>query len=149
MPETLRGVLTVAGRAMLCCIFFMSAVGNKIPNFNGVVKYMQGEGVPAANLLLVGAILFMIAGSLMILLGFKARIGAVLLATFLVLATYYFHDFWNVPADQQQAQTIQFMKNLSMLGAMFFIMANGSGMWSLDHYLASKAARSESPEQAA
>ena len=88
-------VLNIIGRVMLALIFLMSAVGNKIPNFSGVAEYMASEGVPAASFMLAGAIVFLIAGGLSIVLGFKARIGAGLLLVFLALATYYFHDFWS------------------------------------------------------
>ena len=59
---------------------------------------MAAEGVPAPQFMLAGAIVFLIAGSLSVILGYKARIGAALLLVFLVLATYYFHDFWNARA---------------------------------------------------
>ena len=55
---------------------------------------------------------------------------------FLVLATYYFHAFWMLEGAEQQAQMIQFMKNLSLMGAMLFVIANGSGPLSLDAKLA-------------
>jgi putative oxidoreductase len=46
----------------------------------------------------------------------------------------------------QQEQMVQFMKNLSMTGAMLFIMANGPGPMSLDSWLAKrKAAAAEEP----
>lgn len=133
MNPTLKNYLTIMGRAMIVLIFLMSAVGNKIPNYGSVVQYMAGEGVPAPSILLAGAIVFLIAGSVSILIGFRARTGAILLFVFLVMATYFFHDFWTFddPGDRQQ-QTIQFMKNLSMMGTMLFIMANGSGPMSLD-----------------
>jgi putative oxidoreductase len=73
-----------------------------------------------------------------VIVGYYARFGAALLAIFLVLATYYFHAFWKLPAEtpeQVQAKTmmtIEFMKNLSMFGAMLFIVANGAGRASLD-----------------
>lgn len=133
MPTLFTKALTVAGRIMIATIFLMSAVGNKIPNYPGVVKYMESEGVPAPQVLLAGAIAFLIAGSLSIITGFKARFGAGLLAVFLVAATYYFHDFWNFTGQDQQQQTIQFMKNLSLLGTMVFLMANGTGPASLDN----------------
>ena len=132
MSQALRGPLTVLGRLLLSTIFFMSAVGNKIPHFNDVAKVMESVGVPAPQFMLVGAIVFLIAGSLSVILGYKARIGATLLLTFLVLATYYFHAFWALEGKAQQEQMIQFMKNLSMMGSMLFIMANGSGPMSLD-----------------
>src|SRR5262245_22288545 len=132
----LQGPVTVLGRVLLGTIFFMAAVGNKIPHFSQVAKVMDDVSIPAPQLMLVGAIVFLIAGSLSVILGYKARIGAVLLLTFLVLASYYFHAFWNLEGQAQQEPMIHFMKNLSMMGAMLFIVANGSGLMRLDTWLA-------------
>ncbi len=132
--KTLSALLSIVARAMLCTIFVMSAVGNKIPQFSQVVGYMKGEGVPQPAILLAGAIAFLLVGSTLVVLGYQARLGATLLLVFLALATYYFHDFWNVPpanAAEYQNQMIQFMKNLGLAGAMLFIVANGSGAGSL------------------
>ncbi len=152
MHTLVQGIVTVVGRVLLATIFLMSAIGNKIPNFNDVAGYMASEGVPAPQIMLVGAIVFLIAGSLSVILGFKARIGAILLLVFLVLATYFFHDFRSQPADAmwvlstnsevkmplQQIEVISFMKNLALMGAMLFITANGSGPMSLDSKLSSR-----------
>ena len=127
----LRFVSPIA-RLMIAIIFLMSAVGNKIPNFNSVVGYMTSEGVPFATPMLIGAIAFLIAGSLSIVVGYHTRIGAGLLLVFLVLATYFFHDFWNFEGAEAQPQMIQFMKNLSLMGTMLFLIANGAGDVSLD-----------------
>ncbi|TWT39376.1 DoxX family protein [Blastopirellula retiformator] len=132
MNNPIQPIVSIVGRVMLATIFVMSAVGNKIPNFGGVVEYMKSAGVPAPQFLLAGAIVFLIVGGAMVAAGYYARVGAAMLLVFLVLATYYFHPFWSVPEQEAQAQTIQFMKNLSMAGAMVFIMANGSGAGSLD-----------------
>jgi putative oxidoreductase len=140
-------MMTLLGRVMLVTIFLTSAVGNKIPNFSDVAGYMASEGVPAPQILLSGAIVFLIAGSLSLILGFKARIGATLLLVFLMLATYFFHDFWTIPSEAmwvlstnsvvkmpvQQMEMISFMKNLALMGAMVFIMVNGTGPMSLDN----------------
>lgn len=134
MKLSIAALTTLLARILLAAIFLSSALGNKIPNFSDVAGYMTSEGVPAASLLLVGAIGFLIVGSFSLIVGFKARLGATLLLIFLVLATYYFHDFWTLEdAQQVQAQSIQFMKNLALMGAMLFIVANGPGPLSLDH----------------
>jgi putative oxidoreductase len=134
MNPTISGPLTVVARVLISLIFLMSAVGNKIPNFDSVSQYMAGAGVPAPKVLLAGAIVFLLVGSASVILGYQARIGAALLLVFLVAATYYFHDFWTIAdAAERQQQTIQFMKNLSMMGAMLFVIANGAGPWSLDN----------------
>ena len=142
MSEAIRGPLTVLGRMLLSTIFLMSAVGNKIPHFSDVAKIMESVGVPAPQFMLAGAIVFLLVGSLSVIAGYQARIGAVLLLTFLVLASYYFHPFWKLDGQAQQEQMIHFMKNLSMMGAMLFIVANGSGSWSLDSWLHKRATAS-------
>ncbi len=127
----MSAALSILGRVMLCTIFVMSAVGNKIPQFENVAKYMASEGVPAPQVMLAGAIVFLLVGSAAVITGYQARFGAMLLGVFLILATYYFHDFWNATGDAVQNQMIQFLKNLGLLGAMVFLMANGSGAGSL------------------
>ena len=129
-----RGLLSLLARLMIATIFLLSAVAGKIMNFSGTVEKMAAEGVPSPTILLGGAIAFLILGSLSIVLGYKGRFGAFLLLCFLGAATYYFHDFWTVPADdaeRKQAEMIAFMKNLSLMGTMLFLIANGSGPWSL------------------
>ena len=130
---SLNSVTNILGRIMLATIFLMSAIGNKIPKFNDVAGYMASEGVPIPKVMLAGAIVFLLAGSVSLILGFKARIGATLLLIFLVLATYYFHDFWTVEdAMQKQNEMIQFMKNMALAGAMLIVAANGAGPGSVD-----------------
>lgn len=131
MPNLLASLLSITGRVLLCAIFFLSAVGQKIPNFNETIAYMQGK-VPSPAPMLVGAIVFLIVGSLSVVLGFKGRWGALLLAIFLALASYFFHNFWDLAGEARHMQQIQFMKNLSIFGALLFIVANGTGPGSLD-----------------
>ncbi len=129
----LFGVLALIGRLLIVAIFLLAAVGQKIPKFSDTAAYMASEGIPVPKIMLVGAILFLIAGGLSVAAGFKARIGATLLLIFLLLATYYFHDFWTMedPVAKQE-QMIQFMKNASMMGAMLVIIAHGPGLMSID-----------------
>ncbi len=135
----IQGLIAALGRILLVAIFLVSAATLYIPKFDTAVDMLAGEGVPREGMpnaqhMIIGAAVFTIVGSLSVMLGFKARFGALLLAIFLCLATYYFHDFWNLPQDSErfQLEQIQFMKNVSMLGAMLFILANGSGPGSID-----------------
>jgi putative oxidoreductase len=129
----MSAAIGILARVCLCTVFLLSAVGNKIPQFNQVAGYMAQEGVPAPQLLLAGAIVFLIVGSVSVIVGYRARFGAALLAVFLVLATYFFHDFWTMPPERVQEEMIQFMKNLGLLGGMLFLIANGPGAGSLDN----------------
>jgi putative oxidoreductase len=132
MPHPLQGLLSVLGRLVLCAIFLMSAAGGHIPNYEKTIQEMTDHGVPSPQVLLPGALAFLIVGSLSVILGYKVRFGALLLLIFLALAAYYFHNFWAVEEAKKQDQVIHFMKNLSMMGAMLFIIGNGAGAWSVD-----------------
>jgi len=127
---------------MITAIFLSSAVMNKIPQFTAVAETMAGKGVPQPKVLLAGAIAFLLLGSVSLILGFRARLGALLLLVFLAAATYYFHAFWKLPAEEQMPEQIAFMKNLALMGTMVFLIANGPGPWSLDRR---RAAAAEEP----
>ena len=132
----LPAVLSVVGRALIVGIFLVSALLNKIPNFSGVAEVMAAEGVPLPKIMLGGAIALLVLGSASVLLGYKARVGAGMLLVFLVAATYFFHDFWNMPSERKGMEVTQFLKNASLMGTMLLIMANGVGSGSLDEMLA-------------
>lgn len=120
-------LLPLCGRIFLTPIFIFSGI-QKIFNFSSTVEYMQAHSMPMPEFYLVCAILFEVLGGTMILTGFKARAGAVLLMTFLVPATLIFHN-----EIEQKIQMIMFMKNLSIFGALCMVLAYGSGPYSIDN----------------
>ena len=128
----IRGLLALLGRLLIVTVFLASAVANKIPHFHEMIAYMKANNVPYSEILLPAAIVFLIVGGLCVLFGYKARFGALLLLIFLVLATYYFHNFWDKTPPERENQMAHFMKNVSMMGTMLFIMAVGAGPWSFD-----------------
>jgi putative oxidoreductase len=130
----IQGFLSLVGRLMIVAIFLASAVMNKIPQFTAVADVMAAKGIQQPKIMLAGAIAFLIIGSVSIIIGYHARLGALLLLVFLAAATYYFHAFWKLAPDapEVQGEMIHFMKNVGLMGTMVFIMANGPGPWSLD-----------------
>jgi putative oxidoreductase len=120
----------LVGRILITVIFLKSGF-EKLTAFSAVSGMLAKMGMPFADLLVVGAIVFELGGSLMVLLGWYARWGALLLAIFTVLATLMFHNFWAVDAAQYQNQLGHFLKNLSIIGALAYIMGMGSGPYSL------------------
>lgn len=120
----------LVGRILIAPLFLLSGF-NKITGFSAVAATTAKAGLPFAEVVVVGAIVFELAGGLMVLLGWRARWGALLLAVFIVAATLMFHNFWSVDAAQYRGQLNHFMKNLAILGALVYIMAMGSGPFSL------------------
>ena len=130
----------LAGRILISAIFLISGY-HKIIGFAGVSGMMAKMGMPAPDLLIAGAIACEIGGGLMVLLGWNACWGALLLIVFTIPATLMFHNFWAVgPADYQN-QLIHFQKNLAMIGGLLYIMAMGSGPYSLKKEGASTGAQ--------
>jgi putative oxidoreductase len=133
MPQSLQAPLAILGRLCLVAIFALSAISNKIPNFSAVAQGMESAGVPFPTIALAGAIVFLLVGSVLVAIGYRARFGALLLFLFLVPATYYFHAPWTAATpDETTQQTIHLLKNLGLMGAMLLIMAAGPGAGSLD-----------------
>jgi putative oxidoreductase len=121
----------VVGRCMIALIFLLSGFG-KATNFSGTAGYMANAGVPITEILLVATIVIELGGSLMLILGWKARLAAAALFLWMIPVTLVFHNFWAAPADQQMIQQIMFLKNVAIMGAMLYIMAYGSGRCSID-----------------
>ena len=131
MQSTINNFGPLVGRILLAAIFLMSGIG-KIGGFAGTAGYMASKGIPMTDVLLAITIVIEIGAALMIIAGFKARLGATALLLWMVPVTFIFHNFWAMPADQQMIQQIMFMKNLGLMGGMLYIMAFGSGPMSMD-----------------
>jgi len=114
----------VSGRFLLALLFLLSGLG-KLGAYAGTAAYMSAAGIPGA--LLPAVIAIEIFGSLAIVLGWKTRVAALLLAGFSVLTAFAFH---NNLADQ--TQMIMFFKNLSIAGGLLLLATNGAGRWSLE-----------------
>jgi putative oxidoreductase len=140
MAYGLQGVLALVGRILLCGIFAMGAVGH-VMHFEGAVAGMTKKGVPMPEVSLVGATALLILGSLSVVLGFKARLGAVLLILFLAAVTPVMHNFWAAEEADRQQEMINFLKNVGLVGGLLFVVAHGPGLFSADVMLAKKDKR--------
>jgi len=126
----IAGPVVLLGRLFFALIFLMAG-----PNhFSGqTIAYAASQGVPLASIAVPLSGVLAIVGGLSILLGYRARIGAWLIALFLVAVTPMMHKFWTVTDPMmQQMQMIMFMKNVAMLGGALLISQLGAGPWSLD-----------------
>lgn len=131
MNEVITKFGPVIGRVLVAAIFLISGI-SKITGFAGTAGWMASMKLPMVEVLLVITIVIEIGGALMLILGWKARLGAAALFLWMIPVTLLFHNFWAMPADQQMIQQIMFLKNIAMMGAMLYIMAFGSGNYSID-----------------
>ena len=122
--------LVLLGRILYSGIFIFSSFHHFSKQ---VIDYAASQGTPMASILVPLSGVMALLGGLSVLLGYKARWGAVLLIMFLVPVTIVMHNFWAVSDPMaQQMQMAHFMKNVSMLGAALMIIYFGSGPLSLD-----------------
>lgn len=130
--DHLTKIAAPAGRVLLAFIFIFSGL-TKITGYDGTAGYMEAMGVPGALLPLV--ILTEVGAGAMLLLGWKARIAAVLLGGFSVLSGALFHllPSFGLEGMAAQGEMISFMKNLTIAGGMALVFHFGAGAYSLDN----------------
>jgi len=116
----------LVGRVLLAYIFVVAGWG-KMFKFAGTAGYMASKGMPVPELFLVCAILVEFVGGLLLAVGWKARWAAAALFLFIIPTTLIFHPMWADPA-----QTINFQKNLAIMGGMLYVALMGPGKLSLD-----------------
>ena len=120
----MANVLDLVGRIFISALFLISAF-NKIFNLDGSIGWMEGFGVP--GFLIFPAIAVEIILPILVIVGYRARLAAGVLAVFCLMTAFLFHfDF----ADQ--SQLVSFLKNIGLAGGFLFIVANGSKDWAVD-----------------
>ena len=67
-----------------------------------------------------------VLGAIAIIVGYRTRFVALLLAGFTILAGLLFHN------GADQTQQIMLMKNFAVAGGFLLLVARGAGAWSLD-----------------
>ena len=118
MKRNLTPFLFLIARAMLTATFILSALRH-ITHWSAALDEMAGDGMPRSSLLLLGSIAFRLIGGLLVLVGFRARIGATLLVLFILPAAFLAHDFWALPPERQMHEMIEFLNNLAIAGGRF------------------------------
>jgi putative oxidoreductase len=119
--------LTLIARILLAAMFLMSGL-NKISDPQGTQQYMSAMGMTwLTALFYVGAIAVELGGSLSLLLGYQAKIGAWMLVLFMIPATLVFHTNFGDPN-----QMIHFLKNVSIIGGLLYVAIYGAGALSMD-----------------
>jgi putative oxidoreductase len=116
----------LVGRVLLSVLFILAGFA-KLTAISGTAGWFGSLGVPLPTAAAVVAGLVEFLGGIAILVGFKTRIAAIILAVFTLAATAIAHlDF----ADQMQVLMLQ--KNLAITGGFLLLAVTGAGAISLD-----------------
>lgn len=114
------------GRILLTLLFFVAGY-NKLMNVAGTAGYFGKLGLPVPDLLVWLVIAIELVGGLLILIGWKTRVVAWVMAIFTVATAVIGHKFWVDPS-----QATQFLKNLAIAGGFIMLAYAGPGRLSVD-----------------
>lgn len=131
MFSQLQNPLTFVGRLLLATLFLPAGIA-KITGFAGTVGYIESVGLPMATVAAIAAIVLEVAGGIALIIGLGTRFAALALAFFTLVASFIFHAYWAVPADQAYVTQLLFFKNIAVAGGLISLAAWGAGSWSLD-----------------
>ena len=148
MSNSLQNPLSFLGRVLIAILFVPAGFG-KLMGFTGTVGYIASVGLPLPQLGAVIAIVVELGLGLCLLVGFKTRWAALILALFTVATATFFHNYWAVPAEQVMMMKINFFKNLAIAGGLLSYVVWGAGGWSLDARSGASNGPARTPAQGA
>jgi len=118
--------LEVAARILMSLLFIIAGWG-KLTGYTGTQGYFESLGLPAPALITPLVILIELGGGLALLLGFKARWVAAILALFSVGSALVAHTHFADPGQMNN-----FLKNLAIAGGFLLFVKYGAGSPSID-----------------
>lgn len=127
----LPGWALLLARVCIAPLFLYSGVG-KVLAFGATAGRLYGGADGLGQFLAGGAIAVELGCGVALLLGLYTRYAAIALILFTIVATVMFHNFWAAPEATVTVQTINFLKNLGLIGALALIAALGAGPVSVD-----------------
>ena len=123
-------IVELIGRILLSALFLIEGIG-KISMQEDVMMYMENYGIP--GILFIPAVILEILFPLLLIVGYKTKWAASVMALFTFTVAIIFHtDF------SEGMQMIFFLKDLAIAGGFMIILVYGPGKISLDHYFKSK-----------
>ncbi|MBB3144637.1 putative oxidoreductase [Phyllobacterium trifolii] len=121
-----NALVTLISRILLSILFIPAGFG-KLTALGATGGYFAAKGLPLPEVTAVIVGLVELFGGLAVLVGFQTRYAAILLGLFTIAAAFVGHL---VPWDQ--ANQINFFKNLAIAGGFFVLAQYGAGALSVD-----------------
>ena len=121
----MNSILLLVGRIFLMGTFLFSLLGQMM-DLAGTQAALTQARVPLPGVLIVFSLLIQIVGCLLVLLGYRTRLGVLLLSLFLIPVTLITHIRLLSPIDLRLL-----LENLGILGGLMILAASGPGRFSL------------------
>jgi putative oxidoreductase len=113
----------LAGRVLFGGFFLYNGI-NHFRNRHSLAQYAGSKNVPIPDAAVAASGALLIGGGASLILGLKPKAGAAAIISFLSGVSPVMHDFWNMDdPDQRMNDTINFTKNMALLGSALALMA--------------------------
>lgn len=127
----MKDVADLLGRIFLGILFIYEAL-DSIIFFDKTVSTMRSHGINFyPNAILVVLIIFLVVGSILVLIGYYARFGAFMLLLYWLPFTLYAYSFWNDTGNLMRINSLNFMRAMAISGGLLIMIANGAGKYSV------------------
>jgi putative oxidoreductase len=129
--NSLQDITALVGRILIAYLFIPAGIG-KLMGFAGTVGYVASAGLPLPEVGAALAIVVELGLGIALLLGYKTRFTAFVMAAFTVAAALFFHKYWSAPDAMKMMQQINFNKNIAIAGGLIALAGFGAGRLSID-----------------
>lgn len=130
MLKNFELLCSTSGRVILGLYFIGPGALLKMTNMQGTSEYMAEHGMAFISFFLILTIIIQLFGGIAMVVGYRVKPVAFLLAGLTLVISVVLHDFWNIP-DQTQ----NFIKNMGIMAGLLMAAGLGAGGWSLDSKL--------------
>jgi putative oxidoreductase len=111
------------GRVLLGLYFLLPGI-SKIPTYAGTTEYMLLHNIPLASVLLPITIVLQVGLGVMLIIGYRIKESALILAALTIFINIGMHDFWNeYPNTDAGHETQNFVKNLAIFAGLLVLSA--------------------------
>ncbi len=124
--EVLQDLFALIGRVLISGVFLLG-VYKKVTNWNHTVSHMKAKNIPHLNIVLPVGMGLKALGGLLVLLGWHAHFGALLLLIAAVASSVYMHNWWEKHGPERDLEKRLFFKGVGIIGGLFMILAFGAG----------------------
>ncbi len=111
------------GRILLGLYFLLPGI-SKIPTYAVTTEYMLLHNIPLASILLPITIVLQVGLGVMLIIGYRIKESALILAALTIFINIGMHDFWNeYPNTDAGHETQNFVKNLAIFAGLLVLSA--------------------------
>ena len=115
-------ILKEIGLVLFAVPFVLSGISHLL-NRNAMAVYAQFKRVPLPLTSTVVSGIILIVAPILIVFGVIPEIALGVLAAFLIVTSFFMHNFWSVSDESRVSEQINFNKNIGLAGAALALLA--------------------------